>query len=269
VAQRKKRPVLYEVVNRSRRSRGRTAAWRSTETSTTSQPAPEKAATPRPSPPTCATPPVAESPGEPLLRVANDRLYVVLSWPYVAVAAAVVVAIVAGSFYAGRRSAMPVEPNAPTGDQLFEESELVPAEVAEAELAPTHRPREIEVATPVEQPRDRAQPVEQPRERRPSPRPEPEPEPEFVFQPDHHYVLVQYFPTRRRDHAEAAAEFLRTNGIDCVIQQAPRDLRLYAAQPCATLQAARRLQQRIVDLGEEYARQGGGYDFAGSEPHKF
>jgi len=88
----------------------------------------------------------------------------------------------------------------------------------------------------------------------------------------YHYVVVQHFPKRRRDHAEKAAQFLMEHGLPCALLPGP-DIRLVIAEPFLIRQddkeaAARErrrgeeMVRRVKELGKLYRRHG--YSFAGA-----
>jgi hypothetical protein len=92
------------------------------------------------------------------------------------------------------------------------------------------------------------------------------------LQTGYHYVFVQFFRRSRIQDAQAAAAFLRANGLPCTIQRARDDIRLIATEPflldegsAAERQRARQrceqLKRRVKELGKEYAQAGGGYAF--------
>jgi hypothetical protein len=103
--------------------------------------------------------------------------------------------------------------------------------------------------------------------------PAPPPErPTVELRRGYHYVVVQHFPKRHRDHAERAARFLQDNGLSCALLSGA-DIRLVIAEPFLIDQddraASRRerkrgeaLVQRVKELGKEYRKHG--YAFEGA-----
>lgn len=258
MATRRKRPVMYEVVNRGRRARGRAVTWPTTAPAAQPTAAPER--------PTClATPPTstaADDGGpEPSVQVDHGRVLLSLGWPQLTVAGVLAIVVLVAVFWAGRRSVLPPEPEAEITEFLSGDVREVPADRGPvAALNLDHRPGGG-AATPLrrEAPQHGAPSAE--REQPAEPPPDAAPQP--TLESGHHYVLVQYFPKSRRQHAQDAARFLRSEGVECTVIAAPSDLRLFATKRFSSAGAAEGLIRQVRELGRQYARAGGGYDFAG------
>ena len=263
MAKGKKRPVLYEVFNRSRRARTHGSFGHGPPATPTPEPKP--VVKPPPAPPMLRPRP-SSSPepgvGEPVLRIVDGRVHLVLSWTYVGVIAVLLVAVAWALFYAGQRSATPLLNGGPSGDEAFDQSQIEPEAPSEIDLTPGRRQSETQIFTPVSPGNESPRATPPSARQTPPARTEPA-QPAFEFQPGQYYVRVQYFRSTRMDHAQAAARFLGDNGVPCVIREAPQDIQLFATQPFASEREAASLCTRIKELGKEYAKDGGGYDFDG------
>lgn len=258
---RKKRPVLYEVVNRSRRSRGRTSTFRTpvAPPAPPGEPAPPPSAAPPPrleplpvSTRAGVTPPTAR----PIVHLAGRRILLNLGWPELLFLSVLFIAIVGGAFKAGQRSAAPPDPD--RSATFLDEPRATPLAAVPADGLPdSFSPAPAESSPPAGT-TPRTAPT----------RPPPEPPPP-ALETGYHYVVVQFFPKSRRHHADAARDFLRANAVDCIVHSAPNDLRLVVTQRFDEPAAARDLIRRLRELGQEYTRQGGGYDFAGCQTIRF
>lgn len=196
----------------------------------------------------------------------EGRLHLSLGWPHLVILAVFLVALLFGAFQAGKRSVTP--PSDERGDlpSLLEESTTPapPAEQTPRRRSPL-RPTGRDAETPVV----RGEPAE-----RESPLPPPTPEdfrpPTRVeFEEGQYYVIAQYFRRSDKADADAARTFLQSKGIECVVHQGPqRDWWLVAAEAFPTASAADSLIRRIKEAGKEFARAGGGYDFAGCMARK-
>jgi hypothetical protein len=93
-----------------------------------------------------------------------------------------------------------------------------------------------------------------------------------------HYIVVQHFPTRKADDARAAAQFLIDRGLPCALYPGS-DIRLLltepflmdqddAAQAKSETRRADKLLTKVRELGVEFRKSGGGYDFAGATIRK-
>ncbi len=199
-------------------------------------------------------------------EVVDGRVNLSLGWPELTVLGAVLLALLWGSFQAGRRSATPSAPEDPNIAALLDAEIHRGAQQQPAQAAPAQAQPARPVATPPAQSNDTAR---QPEPARATPPPQSvtaPPEPQLIA--GRYYVHVQYFPTRRVNHANAARDFLTGKGVECAVVRRSADLALIATQAFESSPAADRLKQQIRGLGREYAREGGGYDFGGCEAYK-
>ncbi len=193
----------------------------------------------------------------------GGRLYLTLGTPQLIVLALLVIVVLVATFQAGVRSAQPVTPTEDgVSDLLTEGAPAGPPPVEAPDVRPEHRARRRDVATPIGSP-------ERDEGARTPPPPEPEPGPRFSFVPGYHYVVVQYFPGSKRSHANRAAEFLAENGVEAVVREGRGDWLLIATDAFQTPDAADGLIRRIKQIGDEYMKAGGGYDFAGAAARRF
>jgi hypothetical protein len=265
VAARRRRPVLYEVV---RRDRGGLPEWKLRP----EHPSPE-AFPPTASPSIVSAPAEQSEPAEPapMVQVVDERVNLSLSWPVIAVVLAGFLVALAVSFHAGTRYAQqtgtpgedaltPTE----TGSRLSEGTEVADRGAGRLGerpgIAPTRRGSAEAGGNASASAPER-------------PSPPPARQPTLAELPKgYHYIFIQFFRKSRMKDAQDAAEFLRANGLPCVIQESREDIRLIATQPLLLDQrdvAARQrerqrcdeLKRRIKELGKEYARAGGGYAF--------
>ena len=265
MAARKRRPVLYEVV---RRDRGGLPKWKQRP----EHPGPE-AFPPIASPSTAPAPARQTEAAEPAptVHVVGERVHLSLGWPVIAIALAGFLVALAVSFHAGTRYAQ----QAGTPD----EDALTPAETASlvtgaTQVAGSGTSRSGEgtgVAPTRRRPAEAGGDAGTKTPERTSPPPDRQPT-STELQKGYHYVFIQFFRKSKMKDAQDAAEFLRANGLPCVIQEAREDIRLIATQPLlldqrdvADRQRERQrcdeLKRRIKELGKEYARAGGGYAF--------
>jgi hypothetical protein len=265
VAARKRRPVLYEVV---RRDRGGLPEWKLRP----EHPGPE-AFPPTTSPSTVPAPAEQTEATEPAptVQVVGERVHFSLGWPVIAIALAGFVVALAVSFHAGTRYAQ--RTGTPDEDALTptETGSLVTGATGVADRG-TGRPGERTGVAPTRRrPAEAGGDAGTKTPERTSPPPDRQPT-STELQKGYHYVFIQFFRKSRMKDAQDAAEFLRANGLPCVIQEAREDIRLIATQPLLLDQrdvAARQrerqrcdeLKRRIKELGKEYARAGGGYAF--------
>ena len=278
---RKNRPVLFEVVSRSQRARGRTGLQRPV-----APPAPSAPPPATPTTPLLPTFTAADTPRQPLaFQIADGRVHLVLGWPHLAVigiAALVVLFIV---FQAGRTSAQPAPARSSSIDNVLagapETQTPPPAEPATPRSVP--RRSAGPAVTPLGQGQPAAEPeptktppVPKPVARQPSPEPpakEKDKEKESVESPafaaGSYYVVIQHFRTRDRDKADAAREFLRGKGVSCVVRSGGGDLELVATDAFASEAQAQEFIRRVLALGKEYWNSGGGYEFTGAKARKF
>lgn len=293
MAGRKSRPVLYEIVRSQDRARQK--SWfKRPETARKESPpksAPQSTPPPKPQtppPPAAPTPPAntpaytqtSRPPSPGMIRLAGGRLHLTLGWPSLTVLLFGVIFILVVTFQAGIRYAQQLPPT-------IDGSEETPAQLAAETEPPTesstdwaaHRyrnPAHVAAPTADDNPSQNtpATPDANPtRSQTPQP-------PAFSFKDGYHYVIIQFFPKSKLDDARQAAEFLQSQGVPCVIQDAKRDIRLIAREPFlidqedraasrAEKQRAETLKKRIRELGKEYMRSGGRYLFSQPAERKF
>jgi len=88
--------------------------------------------------------------------------------------------------------------------------------------------------------------------------------------PGYSYLVIQHFPSRAAKAAGAARDYLRSNGVPCVLVQRGRDLVLVATEGfelrsgrnanAAERARADALIQRVKDFGKAYASHGYSFD---------
>lgn len=264
MAQRKKRPVLYEVVSRSQRGRRRPPVQQPSPQPEPPQGKPEhppaEVAAPTPEPVRPEPRPASASPAS-STSTSGAGFTLTLGWPHFVIGGTVLIVLLLAAFQIGRSSALPAE--TPTYD-LDELGLEPPVETAERR-EPTPNRQTDDVATPlgVGQPDDADTSAQEPL-------PDPEPtEPPFAFVPGKYYVVVQYFPRSKERAATAARDFLVRNGVDAVLQRRKRDLLLATQQGFDSRRRAQSLMQEVRDIGKEYAKTGSGYDFSDSLVQRF
>jgi hypothetical protein len=263
VASRKK-PVLFEVVARSRRSRGR-AAQKTVRQQTAHKPAPP--AQPEHGQPAAPGGTATPTRRPPAVSTQAGRLHLVLGWPHLVVAGVLAAVVLWATVQAGARSARPRPENpdssmaAIIGDNPPDTPDQQPALPTPTPVAGDSRvaiPDDGSAGDDVESTMDGGEADQ-----------EGEPGDDFSFEPGSYYVVIQYFRTRNRDHAYAARNFLRANGVDCIVHRGRGDYQLVATQRFASPQGADALIRRIQTLGAEYQRSGGGYGFQEPRALKF
>jgi hypothetical protein len=258
---RKKKPVLFEVVARTERSKARASGpprkpWLRLVGGNTLDA------------------------GGPVLPPSVAASPFLARWAWLVLAGAVVVIAVVTGVQVGWRSAQPPATQAGDAGELL----ATPAEAPRTE-APYPVPVQGRVPTTVATPERVARedkpappvagrPSEAASERGPAPataRPaeNDDPNDRFVFTPGAYYVVVQHFRIRDRDRAVAAREYLRGKGVECVVRRGGGDLELVATTAFNGEGAARDLVKRILDLGKEYWTSGGGYEFTGAKARRF
>lgn len=268
MAARRKRPVLYELVARTERAR----SW----TAPRPVPPPEVEA-----PPTTPAPlesrdeaPAPAGDAERNVIWLDGRLYLALGAGHLTLLAALLVVLLVVAFEVGQRNARPptVPPPTQDVDSILGQSvdrDTTPSEVDPAPRAPVRppavpqRPREAQPApqqTPAPRPAPTPAPQTSPQQ---MPQPTPAPTPARVtLEAGKYYVFVQYFPKSRRQAAEAARDFLRSKGVECVVHDQPDDLALIATRAFDSSEQAQLLIRSIREYGREYGPRGG-YDFSG------
>lgn len=264
---RKNRPVLFEVVARTQRTRGRSPVPPPTAPS----PVPGSPSdAPRVTPPTAPAVPqeVKRRWGE--VRVAGGRIHFALTPLQSAVAGVGLVVLLVAVFLAGRRSVEPPGSKAQTIEDFLVGSPVPEPPPTEARPpTPGHGRNTSSVVTPLAQPGEDTTPAKPPaRELAPPSPQEAESSDAFTFVRDSYYVVVQYFRLRDRPRAVAAQEFLHAKGVECTIRTGT-DLQLIATERFSSEQQADALRKHIADLGKEYRESGGGYDFASAKARKF
>ena len=260
---RKKRPVLYELVARSQRSRGWSGAAR--PTSSRAQPSPP---TTGPTPATTGSTAHDQDSYAPdrAVRISDGRLRLTLGWGHILVAAAFLGALGAGAYLIGQRT----PPNTTPSDlsSILTAAPETDAPATDEPTAPgvTQQPMGRGAITP---PRP-GRPAEAESEAPPPPPVNITPPEPFDFESGRYYVVAQFFRRRDRDAAYAAQRFLQSEGVACIVHQGPlKDWWVVADESFASSDAARNLIDRIKEAGKTYAKDGNGYDFAECQARKF
>ncbi len=257
---RKNRPVLFEVVARTQRSRRRSGViMRGTPAGATTAPSAVRE-------PTVAAPVAPAGPREPAVQIADGRLRLVLGWPHAIVLGALLVAVVVAAFQAGVRSMQPAGGSNGDLEELLAAVPQTEAQPAEVRLPTPARGRgAVPVVTPLTTPSSEES----------SAAPTPPSQDELLAPPETptlvagaYYVVVQHFPRRAREAAEAARAFLRARGVECVLHGGAGDWMLIVAQPFASEREAAKLVSRVRELGKEYFPTGR-YDFKEAAARKF
>ncbi len=240
MAARKNRPIQYEVASRARRTSQRT-------------PVPPSGA------PTDSTPPVRDEG----LDEEAGRPTPTFGMPHLAVAAAVVLVIAFAVYKIGQRTTQP-EPEGPSELELVLADKPPDAaeETARPAFVPDHRGAEGDVAVAPRRASGPRSAINQP-----DPAPTAEPTEPQALESGYYYALVQYFPPSKRGDADAARDFLRSRGVECIVRQGQGDWQLIATDQFSSAAAAGDLLRRIREHGREYSRIGG-YDFAGCQARK-
>ena len=257
MATRKNRPVLYEVV---RRTRGVVVpAWLRKQGAP--QPAsaqPAVTQVPLPTPSGARSWPV---------RVGQGRVHFELAWPWLVVGGVALVVAFWLVFQVGLRVGRERAPQS-YGSEFEAELER-PARVAGVAAEPTggvelradHRPGgDQPVATP-------AAPAVRPSAAPPAGREPTGASAGFSFRAGYYYLVVQHFRKSQMEVAQKAGAFLNDHGIPCVIESGV-DLRVIATEAFdldqkdakardAEHQRLEALRSRIRALGREFARQYG------------
>ncbi len=93
----------------------------------------------------------------------------------------------------------------------------------------------------------------------------------FEFEKDAYYVVIQHFRKSESAAADRAAEYLKSQGVDCTLRRRGSEIRLIAtaafrlsAGDAGARQRERQrldeLKKQVIRLGKDYAREGG-YSF--------
>lgn len=289
---RKHRPVLYEVVRRSRLNAGNEA---------------RRMVTPAPVAP--PGPPVAEDDGfelraaEPALAVAaplrdprpapaaggglpawtawlsEGRLHLSVGWVGASIVAVAVILVLFVTFQAGMRFASPAPPAA--RDTPAKPADTTGPRSPERQSNP-QAPADLSVFTPARNapatPGSTAVPPEPAPRSTPPAAPAAAPPPtsaqpaaaavrsdDFDFESGSYYLVIQHFHRDQGEAAQQAQEFLKASGVDCVVRVGSKDIRLFATRAFrlsggdATGRKAERaalddLKRRVKELGKEYTR---------------
>lgn len=263
---RKKRPVLYELVGKSKRNRGWTASGSSAPQSQPQQPTP-------PAPP--AEPPAPQHPPtprpQPTVTKRADRVQFSLSQMQLIIIGVALLIVLIAVFQAGRRSALGPSDNPTTAEDVLGSGSPNASVPSAGALDTGHRPAgSANIRTPITGQQSPPPPASQTEPQRPQ-----RSEPRVTFEPGKSYVIVQHFSSRRvgARAAEAARQYLESHGISCVVRPGKGDLELIAIEAfdvqqdsAAAARAEKRraeaLMKRIRELGEDYNLQAG-YSFEG------
>lgn len=201
------------------------------------------------------------------VSVAGRRVHLSLGWPHLLVTGVLAAAVLWAVYHAGARSVQPSTPAEGDLDFLLVKPSLpAAAPVSAAPPTPARGRTGGPVATPLG-PRPESPPSPEPAATEAA-RDVEEPDETYSFAADSYYVVVQHFPRRGRAAADAARDFLRSKGIDCVVHSGAGDWMLVATQRFATEREAARLQARVRELGREYFNVGR-YDFKDAAARKF
>ncbi len=255
---RRKRPVLYEIVQRTQRHkaqgwRGRLQSAKPDQADETNEgPVPGGGAVSTDAHPESSTP---APPGGRPIRIVGQQLHLTLGWTSAAAACIALVFLLWVAYEAGQRSvAVPAQPD-----------ERGVTAGGDARRGPEPNERSG-VAGYVALP-DRAPRAQPPAETADEPPPASANRAEDVLQRDMYYVTAQYFRRSRTDHAEAAARYLIQNGVPAVLQHRRADIALIINQAFSTANdpGIARLRATLRELGKGFD----GYDFAQSEVHKY
>ena len=200
----------------------------------------------------------------PQFAVREGGVVVGLAWPAAVTCGAVLLVLLALVFDFGRR----------TGPAPARNDDLGFLTLAPAQGEPERDPCSdagSRVATPL-----RARPTAEPQspERQPERSSESPPGAQATDtlrpKPGYSYLVIQHFPSRAAKAAGAARDYLRSNGVPCVLVQRGRDLvlvgtdgfELRSGRNANAAEKARAdgLIQRVKDLGKAYASQGYSFD---------
>lgn len=259
MANRKNRPVLYEVIRASRHRRDPArrhapALWqrppRAAQGETVTSDSPRG---------------TSEVPVYPaLVRIEGDRVHFVLRWPAAAVLGAALLVVMVVAFQAGRGlGSSRVEGS--VDDAAFEA--VLPMTLPPDRTDLPARPSPGEVATPA-------------RESPPSEVAGAQPGPESALEGDveefhaergKSYLVVQHFPRNRLSVAREARDYLKTGGVACVLTRRGPDYVLIASegftpnvgdarQRRSVEQRMNALMAKVRQLGKDFAPRGYSFD---------
>lgn len=279
MAQRKDRPILFEVVQKGAETRA--PATRRGSGSGLSEFARRLRANPevrqpvRPSGPTPGDEIVDVEPVDRpdsaggltalIERFKNGKLHLAISWTAIAGLGLFALLLILLSFYIGSqwaRSSLVVA--APKSDDPLERALEGDPQSSVLEIPDSQHRSGGRIATPPRNEPHAASesgtPTVIPATTLDSPR-------ETPREKGRHYLVIQHFKKTDVSDAEAAEQFIRVNGIPCSIYGSTKDLRLIATQgflidqkDAAAKQAEQRkcddLKRRIKELGKQYAKTG-------------
>ncbi len=283
---RKNRPVLFEVIARTQRARGRGFSVRP---ATPAQPAGAPGA---PTGSGAAEPgfrPVPPRPYAPLefFSVENGRLCLSLGWPHLAIAGAVIIGLCVAFYFIGRSGRS--VPSAPVDNSAVAAAgqpvqRPVPERPAPKPGSSRGNAPAVNLRSPAgeeppaakapEPPARAAQPQPGPAQLPPQAARQPaavpkQPEPEPKLEAGAYHVVVQHFPASRKEEAEPARAFLASRNIPCVIKEGARgSVLLIAGQAFKSEEEAQGLVAKVLEAGKEYFKTTSTYDFHGAYAEK-
>ncbi len=203
----------------------------------------------------------------PLMEWSQGRLHLSLGWIHFVVLGVVFVAVVAGVFQAGRRSATPAPANSGTLDEVLsglpEQAPNGSADSGRSEPRLPPKPGGAGAVTPLRQ--GQAEHPAEPDTTEPNETADLGPTQTFDFKPGYSYVIVQCVSRTAvgLKYAEGIRDFLVSKGVDCAIHRRERDAIVLVTEPFLTKQSnaaaarqekdrADQLVARIKELGKEY-----------------
>lgn len=290
MANRRNRPTLYEVVNRTRREpfqrkpaqSPESGAANVAEPATVPAPAPARQSTVSHTPTSAVTAAFeADARGgsdyQPIVRFSDGDLTVRVTPPAMIVGAIAMLSLFGLGYWLGQKS-----PRAGAVDNRDDLAAVVTTPTRSQPETPAMTSAPPPVATPPPRPAPQAVPqraddsevVTEPsvhtnpsRVATPSAAPVTPAAPSdanadpssFKPEPGSYYVIIQHFPLKQRKAAAEAQKFLLENGLPTVLL-GKSDLQIWATQPCASQAAAEALKDRVKALGKQYSEKGG-YDF--------
>lgn len=198
------------------------------------------------------------------VRIADGRVHLALGWPQLTVLGVLLLVVLVATFQAGVQSGKPTPPGSNDLNKLLSTGPDTDTPAGDpVALPPGHRPPDGAV-TPGRPGGGETTPA---RVAAGGPGREPPAEP-TALESGHFYVVIQYFQKRKPQDADAARDFLRSKGVECLVQVRSRDIMLVATEPFPDARQAQSLAKRVRTLGKEYSPIGG-YNFDGCEPLKF